>query len=104
LLHLHASEPEIRTLAQIKGPLKASSTKVGGTSRFYVDPESDEACIRIIAQRPLIKGVLSAIGDTDVTGDSKKSRSRTTGDHENQRTVKIKYVYQHQKIQDKRQC
>jgi len=39
----------------------------------------------------LIKGVLSAIGDTDVTGDSKKSRSRPTGDHEDQRTVKIKY-------------
>jgi hypothetical protein len=36
--------------------------------------------IRIIAQRPLIKGVLSAISDTDFTGDSEKSRSRWVGE------------------------
>ena len=50
------------------------------TAHFVVDIEKGDASNCIVAQRPLIEGVLSSTGDTDVTGDSKKSRNRLIGD------------------------
>src|SRR6516225_3559515 len=43
---------------------------------FYIDAEQAKVCNLHGAQRPLIKRCSTASSDTDVTGDSKKSRSR----------------------------
>jgi hypothetical protein len=48
-------------------------------SRFFIDFGREKACILHVAQRPLTKGVLYAPGDTDVTGDSEKSRAWSIG-------------------------
>src|SRR5215469_18111855 len=44
---------------------------------FYIDAEQANVCNLHVAQGPLIKRRSTASGDTDVTGDSKKSRSRS---------------------------
>ena len=49
-------------------------------SHFFIDFERDKACNLHVVQRPLTKGVLFASSDTDVTGDSEKSRSGSSGD------------------------
>ena len=49
-------------------------------SPFSLTPNRARRPFRIVAQRSLIKGVLSATGDMDVTGESEKSRNRSVGD------------------------
>ena len=56
--------------------------KIGSPGEsFLIDGESDEASIPNCRQRSLIKDVLSATGDTDVAGDSEKSRRRSRSDN-----------------------
>ena len=75
-------DPESRKRPTIRPVIAEGCPR--STCRFYVDAESDKACNSHYRSETFDQGVLSAIGDTDVTGDSKKSRSRPTGDHENQ--------------------
>src|SRR6516165_9257361 len=51
-------------------------TSLFAGSGFLIDFGLDKACNLHVAQRPLTKGVLFAPGDSDVTGDSEKSRNR----------------------------
>jgi len=46
---------------------------------FSIDTKWRTPSIDLVAQRPLIKGV-SATGDTDITGESEKSRNRSVGE------------------------
>jgi uncharacterized protein (TIGR02246 family) len=52
-----------------------------GTGSSFIDFDREQGSNVFVAQRPLTKGaVLSAIADTDVTGDSQKPRSRSLGE------------------------
>jgi hypothetical protein len=57
--------------------LKVAANKRG----FLIDTKWGKPSNELVAQQPLTKGVLSGPGDTAVSGDSEKSRSRSVGDN-----------------------
>jgi hypothetical protein len=69
-------------MARIPVPMPRSETTHDqcGTGSFFIDFDRGQGFNVPVAQRPLTKGVPSAPGDTAVTDDSEKSRSRSIGD------------------------
>jgi hypothetical protein len=69
-------------MARIPVPMPRSETTHDqcGTGSFFIDFDRGQGLNAPVVQRPLTKGVPSDLGDTAVTGDSEKSRSRSVSD------------------------